>query len=464
MASSGYDSDWMPYFARFATKNAGAYFGRLVDLLEARANGEAARVQVNDGDEIDPINDAVDFRLQYGAPELFQSLGEFHSPDPISSLQSLHADYHLDAAKLKELCLQVYTADDVPSLTTRLESAPLAPEWIDILAVIAYVRQHLTTLTYLVSTYPAPSQPSFSRFGHYDHHHSTYRLLSFSASPEAFQTRLLLLRMWTPIITHSIQSHTSPRSPGCWAHLHRRPEGTGPAAWEGREPDYWTLRQVLFELLCDWRSTNTSSDTSTRDLRSSEAFTTAMFPFLEALRDVCDVYPDASTLAELLTTLSGRIYGFEEYTPALLDLDIARALITGYIPPDGYIGEQAISILLPLAAVSESNPDRLEVMKLAVQAGCNVNARMEDTQWPGYGDWMRYSKWQRGTALHVAADRGDMEMVECLLSLGARVDVWWPRGVGAAEVARRAGQEAVAGRIEREVEMRREREGAEQEG
>ena len=74
------------------------------------------------------------------------------------------------------------------------------------------------------------------------------------------------------------------------------------------------------------------------------------------------------------------------------------------------------------------------------------------------------SKWQRGTALHVAAGRGDMEMVECLLGLGARVDVWWPRGVAAAEVARRAGHEAVAGRIEQEVEMRREKKAARQEG
>jgi len=111
-----------------------------------------------------------------------------------------------------------------------------------------------------------------------------------------------------------------------------------------------------------------------------ETFTTVMFPFLEALRDTCAVYPDAGTLAELLTTLSGRIYGFEEHTPALLDLDVARALITGYVPPDGYIGEQAVSILLPLTAATESNLDRLEIMKLAVQAGCNVNVRMEDTQ------------------------------------------------------------------------------------
>jgi hypothetical protein len=270
--------------------------------------------------------------------------------------------------------------------------------------------------------------------------------------------------MWTPIIAHSTQSSASPRSPGCWAHLHSRPEDIGSAAWEGREPDYWALRLVLFSLLCGWRSTDVGSDTCTRDLRSLETFTTVMFPFLEALRDTCAVYPDAGALAELLTTLSGRIYGFEEHTPALLDLDIARALITGYVPPDGYRGEQAISILLPLAAVPESNLDRLEIMKLAVQAGCDVNARMEDTRWPGYGDWMMYSKWQRGTALHVAAGRGDMDMVECLLGLGARVGVWWPRGVAAAEVARRAGHEAVAGRIEREVEIRKEKEAAGQEG
>jgi hypothetical protein len=88
MDSSGDDSDWMPYFARFATNDAGAYFGRLVDLLEARASGETATVQVNDGDEIDPISDAVDFRLRYGTTELFQSLGTFPSPDPVSSLPS----------------------------------------------------------------------------------------------------------------------------------------------------------------------------------------------------------------------------------------------------------------------------------------------------------------------------------------------------------------------------------------
>ncbi|KAK4441911.1 hypothetical protein QBC34DRAFT_444572 [Podospora aff. communis PSN243] len=427
MAPPDDDSDWVPYFTQFSTNDPDGYFARLIGLLENGANGEPAGVTtafVTHADEADPITAAVDFRLHNGTPELFQTL---------------------DGTQLQQLCLQVYATDQVPSLG----SDPLAPEWIDLLAVIAYVRQHITTLTHLVSNHPPPSHPSFSRFGQYDRRNRLHSLISFAESPSPLQTRLLLLRLWTPILAHSTQSPAAPRGASCWAHLHSAPEDLVPAAWERRVPDYWGLRLALFKLLRGWTPSESASP-------SPETFTSTIFPFLKALRDACHLYPDGSSLAELLTTVSGRTYKFEDKVPALVPLEVARELMTGYIPPDGYKGEDAISILLPLAAVPTDNADRMEVVRLAVQAGCHVDARMEDSQTHGYSEWMRYSRWQRGTALHVAAERGDMEMVECLLGLGARVDVWWHGGVEAAEVARRAGHEIVAARIEEHEEQQHE--------
>jgi len=120
------------------------------------------------------------------------------------------------------------------------------------------------------------------------------------------------------------------------------------------------------------------------------------------------------------------------------------------MPPEGYYGEDAIPILLPLAAVPCSNPDRLEVMRLAISAGCRVNPRMVESQLYGYSDLLQLSPWQNGTALHVAAERGDMEMGELLLGCGARADVWWHARVSAAEMARQNGHEEVAESIKRE--------------
>ena len=70
----------------------------------------------------------------------------------------------LDAPKLKQLCLQVHESDDVPALRAQLTSTSLAPEWIDLLAVVAYARRHIATLEHLVTTYSAPARPSFDRF------------------------------------------------------------------------------------------------------------------------------------------------------------------------------------------------------------------------------------------------------------------------------------------------------------
>lgn len=89
-------------------------------------------------------------------------------------------------------------------------------------------------------------------------------------------------------------------------------------------------------------------------------------------------------------------------------------------------------------------------MRLAISAGCRVNPRMVESQLYGYSDLLQLSPWQNGTALHVAAERGDMEMGELLLGCGARADVWWHAGVSAAEMTRQNGHEEVAESIKRE--------------
>jgi len=73
-----------------------------------------------------------------------------------------------------------------------------------------------------------------------------------------------------------------------------------------------------------------------------------------------------------------------------------------------------------------------------------------ESQLYGYSDLLQLSPWQNGTALHVAAKRGDMEMGELLLGCGARADVWWHARVSAAEMARQNGHEEVAESIKRE--------------
>ncbi|KAK0639014.1 hypothetical protein B0T16DRAFT_394818 [Cercophora newfieldiana] len=276
------------------------------------------------------------------------------------------------AATLQRQCLHWISrrgdADDVPALCAQLDPGHPSPvrEWIDLLAVVAYVRQHVSTLSFLVSTYPAPAQPSFDRFGQYDRRHYYHSLIAFDDSKT-------------------------------------------PAKWQRGVPDYWALHLAVFDLLHKW----TSADES---LRSFEA----VFSFLSALRDTCGLFLNGNTLAQLLTTVSGSVYGFESNVPVLVDIATAKRLLTGLVPAEGLDGEDAIAILLPLAAVPVSNPDRLE-----------------------------YSGWQYYPALHVAAERGDMEMAELLLECSARADVWYPGGISAAEVARGKGHEEVAERIER---------------
>jgi len=91
----------------------------------------------------------------------------------------------------------------------------------------------IATLSYLVSTYPAPAQPSFDRFGQYDRRHHVHQLLAFDDS----QIRLLLLGMWVAIFSNSRHSRTAPTTPrgGCWAHLHRPADDTS-ANWQRGGP------------------------------------------------------------------------------------------------------------------------------------------------------------------------------------------------------------------------------------
>jgi hypothetical protein len=86
MAPSDNNSDRLPHFGQFSTNDPDAYFGRLIGLLEAHANGEpvsAASALVTDGAEADPITNAVDFRLRNGTSQIFETLGEALVP-PLS--------------------------------------------------------------------------------------------------------------------------------------------------------------------------------------------------------------------------------------------------------------------------------------------------------------------------------------------------------------------------------------------
>lgn len=318
----------------------------------------------------------------------------------------------------------MYNGDDVDTLRTELTNTTpsLAPEWIDLLAVVAYVRHHVATLEYLVATYTAPEIPSFDSF-------ASFR--SPLKSPLEFtngNTRLTLIRMWAAIL----RSNTNG-----WAHLHRPTPGSADAA---ADPDrYWDLRLAVIRLLEDW----TPHDEA---LRSS----TTVADLLTALSDM-DIALKARTIAQLLTTIDGAQYGFETYRAIPCSLATAEMIIKTCFPPSGFKDRNATSILMPLAMVEASTPgyaDRVKVMRLVLDHGCYVNSRAWMSQW---GERTPYSRYQDGTVLWIAAERGDMEMVELLLEFGAQGTMHGHGGKLPSQIAREYGHVAVAERIEGEM-------------
>jgi ankyrin repeat protein len=107
-------------------------------------------------------------------------------------------------------------------------------------------------------------------------------------------------------------------------------------------------------------------------------------------------------------------------------------------------GESA-HIIMPLTQWGAQNPDRLAVMRMLLEQGCDPNDKAS------YGPWAEFmTARQSDTALHLAAELGDEGMVDLLLEFGARADLTGGDGEGdtPASRARAHGHPQIAARIE----------------
>jgi hypothetical protein len=119
-----------------------------------------------------------------------------------------------------------------------------------------------------------------------------------------------------------------------------------------------------------------------------------------------------NTLAHLLTANSGTIKGFKDKPVIPVNIDTAKMFIQQYFPhpskinsnPDPFSDEDAIAILLPIAMLD--GPDRLKIMTMVLDTGCDISSRIIDSVDSYALDFLSLSELQDGTVLHVAAAPG----------------------------------------------------------
>lgn len=311
----------------------------------------------------------------------------------------------------------VYNVESVEDLCRKAAAAEaplksLPPRWVDILAVIAYARRHVAVLQHL-ATYPAPpTKSTFDLLGLIVLKSRLRGSTDFQHSADSAENRLVEIRMWTALIR------------GGWIHhpLDRGTQGLGAG---------------LNSLLGGWEHKP--------QLRASPE-----------VKELCRAYGKfgfmvgVGTLSQFLSPAKDwykidGVVGCDLPTATMLLSCFPLSRLTeneeglGGLRLGGSAG-----LLLPLTQWDIQNPDRLTLMRMLLEQGCDPNDRIHD--W-GFG---QLSAKERDTALHLAAERGDGAMVDLLLEFGARKDMTGHRGQGdtPSERARGQGHPQLAERIE----------------
>lgn len=275
-----------------------------------------------------------------------------------------------------------------------MESLP--PPWLDNLAVIAYARRHEEVLRLLV-TYPAPEP------------RSTFNLLDFMAlgtrvaaagkyaehsNPEA--GRLLCeARLWVILL----------QSPGGWIRLPLSREGSG-------------LRDGLIRTLLDF--------SEQPDLRSH--------PDIEEIcraLSAVGIAPRANAFSRILSIQT--IQNAEgpratkPSTVAAAEIFLECFPIAKVAAAESKSGRAkrlgptaSATILIPITQWPKNNRDRLAVMRLLLESGCDPNDKMENNLWgDAWGGKIKSRRKLYDAPLHQAAERGDDQMIKLLLEFGA---------------------------------------------
>ncbi|KAK0750608.1 hypothetical protein B0T18DRAFT_389998 [Schizothecium vesticola] len=307
-----------------------------------------------------------------------------------------------DASKFKELCLLVYRTNDASTLRQRaidaeapLESLP--PAWLDVLAVIAYARRHEEVLRLLV-TYPAP-QPR-STFNLLDYMALRTRVAAtgkYAEHPTPGADRLLCeARLWTILL----------QSPGGWIQFPLSREDSG-------------LHGGLTTILL-----NFSQQPSLRAHSDIEELCRALSAV--GIAPKTDAFSRILSIRTIQDSESPR--GIKPCSLAAAEMFLECFPIAKVAAAESRSGRAkrlgptaSATILMPIAQWPKNNRDRLAVMRLLLESGCDPDDKMETNSL--WGDsWGSKTKSRRklyDAPLHQAAERGDDQMVKLLLEFGA---------------------------------------------
>jgi len=294
----------------------------------------------------------------------------------------------------------------------------LPPQWLDILAVTAYVRRHVSVFQEIMTQQRGPSpQSTFDHFGTMLISRRLKPSRTLQHSNDSDDNRIEEIRLWTALL----------QADG-WIHYPLSDSGGGP----------WGLYPGLHWLIDFWEREP--------QLRAS--------PEVEAL---CRLFGEKGivigvpTLSRFLSVIDGDDAEFPAGVnpcglgPATMVLSVfprSRVASEGSIPISR---GQSANLLLPLTQWDDASEDRLRVARLALEQGYDVNEQLNDHGYPS-----SLTARQRDSALHLAAERRDGPLVDLLLEFGARADL---RGGGGeddtpAQRARVHGHEDIAARIE----------------
>ena len=294
----------------------------------------------------------------------------------------------------------------------------LPPKWLDILAVTAYARRHVSVFQDIVTQHRGPSRKS--TFDHFGAILVSGRLKPNRAlqhSLDSDDNRIEEIRLWTALLQAD-----------SWIHYPLSDSRGGP----------WGLHPGLHWLIDFWEREP--------QLRAS--------PEVEALCRVLGekgVIIGVSTLSRFLSVIDGDDAGFPAGVspcglgPATMVLSVfprSRIASEGALP---ILRGQAANLFLPLTQWGDASEDRLQVVRMALEQGYDVNDQLND-----HGHPSSLTARQRDSALHLAAERGDGPLVDLLLEFGARGDL---RSSGGkedtpAQRARVHGHADIAARIE----------------
>ncbi|KAK0623868.1 hypothetical protein B0T14DRAFT_565185 [Immersiella caudata] len=319
-----------------------------------------------------------------------------------------------DSAKLKRLCLTTYRSGSVQDVVEESIAADapletLPSEWADILTLIAYARRHVKFPRFMIQ---------YSRIVPSD--------TSFQHSPSTPSNRLVEIQMWTALIHNGWVNHPVPY-----------------------DPELFGLRAGLNALFSMW----TREDHHMRSSPEVKAL-------CEALHEK-NFMLDAGTISLFLAPGYG--WG-DEFTDNSVGCDLQTAEMLLYHFPLSKISEgrhdwspygtnnwmrwgSSWFLMKSVARWSVNNPDRLVMMKILLDGGCYV-----DDRYPVWEARMGPEQtWQNDTVLHLAAERGDGELVDLLLRYGAEKDALAGPGPDRtpAQRARSKGFVEMAERIER---------------